>query len=261
MEDTRHVCQCPDPGARDTWRKALLKLEEWMDEADTDPMVTKHILTMLQTWSATGRDITEGPSFTVRGRALSAQTAIGGWNTILGRVSSQLEAVQDQHYRRQGKRNTGFRWTVAIIKKLQDISWDMWDHRNGILHNDPTRHHKLTELEAANSGIADAWRRGPTGLLARDRFLFRDQNTLMAKPLEKKIQWLTAVSLARQAAREASSVEAAYEQERQGLATWLAGSRSRPARTQITSERNKRKKITRTAHTTTDSNPPPRPTR
>jgi hypothetical protein len=30
---------------------------------------------------------------------------------------------------------TGKRWTVALITKLWDIAWDLWEHRNGILHN------------------------------------------------------------------------------------------------------------------------------
>jgi hypothetical protein len=35
------------------------------------------------------------------------------------------------------------RWVATLIKKLWTVSWDMWEHRNGILHNTPKT---VTEL-------------------------------------------------------------------------------------------------------------------
>jgi hypothetical protein len=29
---------------------------------------------------------------------------------------------------------TGRRWATAVIEKLWNIAWDIWEHRNGILH-------------------------------------------------------------------------------------------------------------------------------
>ncbi|MFN9979508.1 MAG: hypothetical protein ACK53Y_06325, partial [bacterium] len=33
-----------------------------------------------------------------------------------------------------GSRRTGKRWVIELIKKLWHIAWDLWEHRNGILH-------------------------------------------------------------------------------------------------------------------------------
>jgi hypothetical protein len=124
-EDTKHLCRCQDPDARKQWMASLKSLEKWMDSVDTDPLITKHVLALLQSW--VNKDpAPPDPRGTPRlKKALIAQSAIGGWNTLLGRVSIQIRDRQAQRYKSKQTRRSGFRWTVALIKKLQDISWDM----------------------------------------------------------------------------------------------------------------------------------------
>jgi hypothetical protein len=33
-----------------------------------------------------------------------------------------------------GSKWSGKRWVVAVIKKMWDISWDLWEHKNHVLH-------------------------------------------------------------------------------------------------------------------------------
>jgi hypothetical protein len=46
-----------------------------------------------------------------------------------------------------GSRKTGKWWLVEIIKKLWLIAWDMWEHRNGILHNTENVHSQTQEVQ------------------------------------------------------------------------------------------------------------------
>jgi hypothetical protein len=110
---------------------------------------------------------------------------------------------------------------VELIKKLMDVSWDMWEHRNAVLHASPERHHKADELEEANAAIEKEWVRGSAGLLTQDLFLFRHRESVDKKTLTKKLEWLEAVSAARWAAEEANRPKPAYEQERNGMRNWL----------------------------------------
>jgi hypothetical protein len=32
-------------------------------------------------------------------------------------------------------RGSGYRWLSALICKLWQVAWDMWEHRNGIFHD------------------------------------------------------------------------------------------------------------------------------
>ena len=60
----------------------------------------------------------------------------------------------------------------GIIKKLQEVAWDMWEHHNGVLHKQPDKYHCKLELEEANAAIEKEWDKGQQGLLIKDRFLF-----------------------------------------------------------------------------------------
>jgi hypothetical protein len=52
----------------------------------------------------------------------------------------------------------GKRWTVALIKKLWDIAWDLWEHRNGVLHEKDNAV-SSAELHRLNRSVSDAFSR------------------------------------------------------------------------------------------------------
>ena len=113
---------------------------------------------------------------------------------------------------------------MELIKKLQDVAWDMWDHRNSVLHNDPTRHHRKTDLEEVDAEVERQWIRAATGLLAQDHFLFRSKSSVEKLTLDEKRDWLKSVQGARDAAEEASTAaRRSYEQERNGIGNYLNG--------------------------------------
>jgi|NOAtaT_6_FD_contig_81_301931_length_1652_multi_2_in_0_out_0_3 hypothetical protein len=59
-----------------------------------------------------------------------------GWNLLLeGWIAYEREFLQSSHYALIGSRKSGRRWLIQVIKKLWLVSWDMWEHRNGILHD------------------------------------------------------------------------------------------------------------------------------
>ena len=241
-ENNRHVLVCQAVSSRATWTKSLKDLEKWMIEVETLPAIRQHILALLQSWV----DETPQPAIPFcsmeTNKALQVQNTIGAFNMILSRVITHLEECQNKHYKARKLRRSGRRWTVELIKKLQDVAWDMWDHRNSVLHNDPTRHHRKTELDEANAEIEREWTRGAQGLLAKDQFLFRSKEAIEERTLEKKREWLACVQGARDAASMASSAtQRTYSQERNGIGNFLNGLdlRGRPL---STGERPKKKR-------------------
>jgi hypothetical protein len=65
---------------------------------------------------------------------LGSQTTIGWRRFFEGWISHEWTKAQQAHYTSIKSLCTGKRWAVALIKKLWDIAWDLWEHRNGILH-------------------------------------------------------------------------------------------------------------------------------
>ncbi len=134
---------------------------------------------------------------------------------------------------------------MAIIKKLQDIAWDMWEHRNAVLHKDPDKHHRKIALEEANAEIEREWTRGDQGLLIQDRFLFRCKEEIVKRTLERKWIWLESVTGARQAADAEATRQASFTSERTRMREWLEGSQKRAGpRDKQQQIRKKRRKTT-----------------
>ena len=126
--------------------------------------------------------------------ALEEQDSIGWFNFLLGRISSKLTVLQDSHFKTIGGTNTGLRWTTALIKKLWDISWDMWEHRNGIAHD---RAHPW-KLQARQELLATAREHRSLGIESlppEDHHFVTSDDDLDALPDETIVQYIRTVSL------------------------------------------------------------------
>ena len=126
-EETHHVLQCPE--ASHKWNKGMAALTETLASTGTDPLLSKGLIQLLNSWRNDTPlcewDVHTSPRLC---KALEAQLTLGGWNTMMGRLSNQLTAWQANHFKHNKSRRLGHRWTVAIIKKLQEVAWDMWEH-------------------------------------------------------------------------------------------------------------------------------------
>ena len=146
-------------------------LEDWMDDNDTDPLITKYVLQALCNWMDDA-DAPQPRGSPLMRQTMQAQNKLGVWNLLMGMIIHSFEGLQNKHYKKKNSCRSGFRWTKVIIKKLFDVSWDMWGHRNGILHSSPDRHFRANDLGEANQDVDTEWNRGKAGLLTQDHFLF-----------------------------------------------------------------------------------------
>jgi hypothetical protein len=93
------------------------------------------------------------------------------------------------------RRSTGKRWITVLIKKLWEISWNMWEQRNGELKN-PASPASLQEHARLDAKITIEYEDVST-LYIRDRRWFRrPKEVLFTESLEYKTQWLELVCLA-----------------------------------------------------------------
>ena len=130
--------------------------------------------------------------------------------------------AQQKYLESIGKRTTCKRWTIAIISKLWDIAWDMWQHRNHVTHN--TLHpKKQLEMELLGLQVNEWYEQGPDELLLRDRNLFQKPvATLLKGSDNEQEQWVTSVRLAHQGAAAAKATrDASMINERALMESWL----------------------------------------
>jgi hypothetical protein len=105
-------------------------------------------------------------------------------------------AKQHEYLEWLQRRNTGKRWVSTLIKKLWEISWNMWEQRNGELTN-PASPSSLREHTRLDALIALEYLKQTT-ITTRDRRWFRrPQEVLFTESLDFKTQWLESVTLAR----------------------------------------------------------------
>lgn len=65
---------------------------------------------------------------------IQEQESISWRRFFEGWIHHSWYLLHGSHYKFLKSRRPGKRWVVALIKKQWEISWDLWEHRNGILH-------------------------------------------------------------------------------------------------------------------------------
>jgi len=126
-EDAPHVWTCRAKGAEEVWKKSVGELEVCLRQIDTDPTITHVIITYLN------KDTSYVPPRELQ-ELLQEQNHIGWRRFFEGWISMRWAIKQQRYYEASRSRQTGRRWVTVLIQKLWDIAWDLWEHRNGIVH-------------------------------------------------------------------------------------------------------------------------------
>jgi len=109
----------------------MTTLENWMVLSNTEPMIRSMILSQLRKWwtEPTGMEVHETGSYMTH-----TQDKLG-WNQALeGVLTSQWRNQQVQFWQRIKSQQSAKQWMAELIKKLWNVAWDMWLHRNSALH-------------------------------------------------------------------------------------------------------------------------------
>jgi hypothetical protein len=219
-ETPAHVLRCRGSDASTIWDRAITKLKNWLQDNLTHPEMSNAIINYLAGWRDDAPVGTRISQEWIR-RAFSGQSLLGWRNCLEGILHVSWRQTQQEYFARIGSARSPKRWTVALIQKLWDIAWDMWEHRNGILHDKD----QSIILTALNNDIRDEFKRGYDGLSKETQALFSPGSVaILQKPAEVKQQWLARVQLARQRSFMGNVRGLTYRQERQTMSRWLQGS-------------------------------------
>ena len=107
----------------------------WLHDNNTHPDITHTIISRLRSWRNSSEPETfTGISLTVQS-LVTKQDAIGWEAAFRGCWSKGWAKAQERYFLSTNSKRTGERWLAALINKLWLVAWDMWEHRNGILHD------------------------------------------------------------------------------------------------------------------------------
>jgi hypothetical protein len=132
VEDALHVWTCKSQQVSDVWSTSLCQLKTSLDKLETDPALTKLIIEYLNAWRNDHNLCSTSPhEFT---ELLHLQDNIGARQFFEGWIHKEWEATQERYYREKNFRRSRKRWTIALITKMWDVAWDLWEYRNTFYH-------------------------------------------------------------------------------------------------------------------------------
>ena len=213
-----HVLKCKDQRAVLQWATSIGKLTKWMVESKTDPIITNAIITGIRRW----RDDSGQYIHYRRGykEATLEQNEINWENLLRGRLSKKWRALQQSHYERIGSPRQAASWVSGLIVQLWQVSFDLWEHRNDILHNSEASE-RLKGLEEIDKQIREQYQRGWASLPTRHQKHFqKDIQELLTSGPEVRKQWL-AVAQEYRKRKQTTEEQSEQVSQRQRLCQFL----------------------------------------
>ena len=222
-EDAKHVWLCRGAGADEVWLAAIAKLRTWLVKKKTLPNLVDVLCDRLEAWRKNTLPSVSISTFLGMKDATFSQDKIG-WGLLLeGLAAARWSDVQQRFYEWIGSRKTGKRWLISVIQKMWDVAWDMWDHRNKVLHECDTG----LERNQRNEEITAQFQLGSNTLTTDARALFRPGlEVLLNSSPEIQQAWLIRIGRSRlRFCHQQEEMRQAFTSERQILHRWLHGRR------------------------------------
>jgi len=207
---------------RKKWTNAIEELKVWMENQDTDEYITTAITQHLLHWYDPTTPVNQSPPSEISA-AIRQQSLLGWEQLVFGRLGtywgeSQLRYVQAN---RPTKIKSIRRWKASLVRKLLEMAWDFWDHRNGELHRVELSilHHDIQVHIRQEFSLGDINNH-------RLRQLMKPgADAITARPLAQQQDWLRSVRIHR-SHHQASSEFRQQQQQQRIMATWLRSGQS-----------------------------------
>ena len=194
-ETQRHLLQCPHGKPTTLWTALLSDLRQWMQKQQTDPAISRAIVSGLQGFR-NGRSPRYNQHRRVR-KALQEQADIGWDQAFCGRLSIRWKLKQGKYYEKNRIDKSADFWMCSIIQRLYKFPWEFWELRKAVL-KDKSSPINLRYQHIIDSRIIVEYNQGTYGLQrSQRRWFLRPLESRLRDPLTTKEAWLDQVTLAR----------------------------------------------------------------
>ena len=136
------------------------------------PDMAQCICDHLQSWKYQVAPPQEIPNNQLLNQALRVQHRIGWQQFIEGFWSTGWRQCQEQHFKEINSAKSAILWLSKTQRKIWQIAWEMWQHRNEVLHKNNQSIHP-TVREALTAEITQQWEEGLSTLPERYSNLFQ----------------------------------------------------------------------------------------
>ena len=209
-ESTQHVVQCQAPENLEQFKESMEPLKTWLTET-TSPRIASAVRTHMNAYQKTRR-VNGFKSRDERVKHVSKQQDKLGIRSFgEGFLAKEWREVQARHYGGEDAASKSRRWTAKLIQKIWEVSWDMWQSRNYLIHYNNEVRDELF-VERMNVDLEVLWSEGRDSKLLyhpERQFFTITLEELLKKDEYNKVRWIEIAERYldpnRIAAREASS--------------------------------------------------------
>ena len=200
-ETTSHIITCQDERSIKQYNTSITKFFNHLERVHTDPTILHIFKTTLST-STPSSFISSIPSYETDHEfqhAAREQDEIGWINIFKGHLTKKWSALQMKHFCRMYKNPPSLHhWSKSIVRKLYDVAYEMWMHRNNIVHEKYEDHLNKKASEQLHQDISMEFRKGSKRILQQHKHLFKTSlRKLYKKPVIEKQYWLLTVRSSR----------------------------------------------------------------
>jgi len=137
------------------------ELNTWLQAQATEPLTRVAVVAQLTAWQNKTTPLPVCPNAQIQA-LVQAQHHLGWHAAFEGRFAIGWASAQEQFYRRINSKvsHSGKQWLSLLIKKLFDISWDMWTYRNDALHDRENGIH----IQALRRQVSAEFTKGPQNI-------------------------------------------------------------------------------------------------
>jgi hypothetical protein len=133
-EDTQHVLLCPNEEAIQIWESDTDALYTWMINFPTDRRIAEAIIQNLKAWrNRTSPEDTRSTAPHLL-NAIAEQQVLGWTAFVFGMLSPKWAQAQAVYLEFANRKCSGYQWAASLIRKIWEIAWHQWEHRNLIQH-------------------------------------------------------------------------------------------------------------------------------
>ena len=191
VETHRHVVNCQSNRATVAYRNIERNFESWLKDT-TSTEIRQTIMAHLNAYredEEVQRDDDWGDDIIL---ISEAQSRIGPNAFAEGLLTPQWIRAQGKHLKDIESKKNPSRWMTELIRKLWNVSWDMWESRNGEVHkNKETR--KTQIIAALDTDIRRRYSEGQTNRflpMMERRFFSEDIEEILKHTEYQKRAWL-----------------------------------------------------------------------
>jgi hypothetical protein len=201
-ESTAHITRCTAAGRRTIFQESVSELRKWLQEQQTDRVVTELICKYLE-----GHGEVTMESLLVRKNSKYTTTVwihdkLGWDNFLEGRICSAWFYLRQDDIETRKLRRSANKWTKELMRRLLQITHQQWTYRNATVHLKIKDGRTRAEHETLVAEILECAHVDPDDLLAEHRHLVGcNFMKLVTGPVKDKVEFVAEMRAARSLVR------------------------------------------------------------